>query len=112
MVGSRQQTFESDICLPGKKDKRGHIIVKVVPLKSSDDEIVLKLAGRELLMQTSCFCMSSINPYLVIDKSYEAGGHLNYVSIQKTEVSTSQTANPSFKPLKFKTQQLCNSDLD
>jgi len=98
--------------LPGKKEKRGRIIIKVVPLKSSDDEVVLKFGGRELLMQTSCFCMSSINPYIVIDKSYEASGHLNYVSIQKTEVSTSQTQDPSFKPIKFKTQQLCNSNLD
>ncbi len=56
--------------------------------------------------------MSPINPYIVIDKSYEASGHLNYVSIQKTEVSTSQIADPSFKPIKFKTQQLCNSNLD
>ncbi len=81
MVGSKQQTFESDIFVPGKKEKRGHIIAKVVPLKKSDDEVVLKLGGSQLRMQTSCFCMSSINPYIVIDKSYNAGGKLNYVSI-------------------------------
>lgn len=112
MVGAKQQTYESDLFKPGEKAKRGHIIVKVVPLKSSDDEVILKLGGRELLMNTTCFCMSSINPYIVIDKSYEASGHLNYVSIQKTEVSTSQSPDPSFKPIKFKTQQLCNSNLD
>jgi len=63
-------------------------------------------------MNTTCFCMSSINPYIVIDKSYEAGGHLNYVSIHRTEVSTSQSPDPSFAQLKIKAQQLCGSDLD
>jgi hypothetical protein len=104
MVGAKQQTFEADLFKPGEKAKRGRIIVKVATFKKSDDEVVLKLGGRQLLMNTTCFCMSSINPYIVIDKSYEAGGHLNYVSIHKTEVSTSQSADPTFAQLKIKAQ--------
>lgn len=49
MVGAKNQTFESDICLPGKKDRRGKIIVKVATFKKSDDEVILKLGGRQLL---------------------------------------------------------------
>ena len=86
--------------------------MKVAPLKKSDDEVILKLSGSNLTMNTTCFCISSINPYIVIDKSFNAGGKLNYIPVQKTEISTSQSPNPTFKPLKFKTQALCNSDLN
>ena len=112
MVGSKNQTFEADLFVSGKSEKRGRIIARVVPLKKSEDEVILTLGGSQLPMQTSCFCSSSINPYIVIDKSFAAGGKENYVSIHRSEVSTSQRADPQYKPIKFRTQQLCNSNLD
>lgn len=63
-------------------------------------------------MNTSCFCMSSIMPYVVIDKVYNAGGKQNYVAVHKTEISETQSPHPVYKPMKFKAQQLCNSDFD
>jgi len=56
--------------------------------------------------------MSSINPYVVIDKIFKAQGKENYVSVGKTEVTTDQSPNPSYKPMKYKAQALCNSDFD
>lgn len=112
LVGSKNQTFEAELFVPGKSEKRGRIIAKVVPLKKSEDEIILTLGASQLPMQTSCFCGGSINPYLVIDKSYNAGGKLNYVSIHRSEVSTSQRPDPQFQPIKLRSQTLCNSNLD
>ena len=75
-------------------------------------DIQLKIGGRNLVMPTTCFCISSITPYIVIDKTFTAGGKTNYVSIHKTEESTSQSPNPTFAPIKLKAADLCNSKLD
>ena len=93
------------------KNVRGSIIVRIVPIKQSNAEIILKLGARSLPMNTSCFCMNSINPYIVVDKTFRAGGKTNYITQQKSEISNSQTPNPSFLPMKFQAQKLCNGDL-
>lgn len=111
VVGAQKQTYTADIYKSGDKNKRGQVICRVVPVTVSDTEVKLKLACRNLPMNTSCFCVSSINPYIIIDKSVNLGGKMSYVSIHRTEVSTSQTPHPIYKPMKFMAQQLCNSDL-
>ena len=104
LVGSKDFTYKSDLFMPGKKDKRGEIIVKIAKIQESTMEVTLKLGAKNLPIPTSCFCAGNISPFIGIDKTYQAGGKLNFVPLQKTEVSTSNTANPSFQALKFKGQ--------
>jgi hypothetical protein len=72
VVSSKQSTFKADIFKSGDKKSRGEIIVRVVPLKKSDHEVHFKLGCSNLPMHTSCFCSSTINPYIVIDKCFKA----------------------------------------
>ena len=102
MVGSKDFTYTANIYKPGDKNVRGQITVRVVPIKQSTAEIIMKLGARNLPMNTTCFCISSINPYIVIDKTFKTGGKTNYVTVAKTEVSDSGTPSPSFKVQKFK----------
>jgi hypothetical protein len=102
LVGSKDFIFTTNIYKTGDKNIRGELITRIVPIKQSSTDIHIKLGARNLPMVTSCFCMSSINPYIVLDKSFKAGGKVNYITVRKSEVSTSQTPNPSYQAMMFK----------
>jgi hypothetical protein len=110
IVGSKEFTFRSTLIKPGNKEKRGEVTVKVVPLQESTTDISLKLGARDLPYNTSCFCINQIAPFVVISKSFQAGGKYNFVQVFKTEVNTSETNNPTFPVFRVKSQALCYAD--
>lgn len=112
LVSAKDHTFTADIYKSGDKKSRGQVVIRVVPMKKTDHEVHFKIACTNLPMITSCLCMSSIMPYIAIDKSFKAQGKDNFVTIAKTEVSENQSPHPVYKPMKFKAQQLCNSNFD
>jgi hypothetical protein len=77
LVGSKDFLFQGDLKKDGDKSNRGKILVTVEPVKASQTEIEMKLGGRNLTMNTTCFCISSINPYIVLFKTFKAGGKTN-----------------------------------
>ena len=112
VVGAKEFTFKSDITLQGKKEKRGEIIVRVAKIQESTMDVTLKLGARDLPVPALCCLAGAINPFIGIDKTFQAGGKMNFVPLHKTEVSTSGTNSPSFQTIKLKGQDLCNSDLN
>jgi Copine/C2 domain len=112
LASAKQNTWTGEIFKNGDRKSRGKVIVRFEALNKTDHEVHFKPTCQNLPMTTSCLCMSSIQPYIVIDKSFKAQGKDNFITIAKTEVSTNQSPSPVFKPMKFKAQNLCNSNFD
>lgn len=112
LVGSKDFTYTANLSKAGSKATTGQVICKIVPIKQSDTEIILRLGARGLPMTTSCFCSSSIAPYYIISKRVMLAGKEEFIPIHKSEISMSNSPDPHFAQIKLKAQTVCNSDLN
>ena len=72
ILGSKQQTFMSDLSMQGSSKSRGKLIVRADAVKESNMDVRMKLGARNLPSTGNCLC-SNNNILFEIYRSSPAG---------------------------------------
>ncbi len=62
IMGARQQTFTTDLIEPGRKDKRGQIIIRAEAIQSSNQQAIFRARFQDCGNFQSGCCGSTILP--------------------------------------------------
>lgn len=111
IMSSKGQSFLSDLTLPNKTASRGKIIVRADSVAQSNHEISFSMKANITRRMGGCLCGAD-NPYLLISRA-RAGETLanEYIRVYSTKHQAGMSL-PNFGSILFKTQQLCNSDMN
>jgi hypothetical protein len=59
IVGSKQQTFMSDLLMKGSSKSRGKLIVRADAVKESNMDVFMKIRAQNLPSTGSCLCANN-----------------------------------------------------
>lgn len=111
IAGARNQTFIGDL-VNKKGNKRGTIIVRAESVKSSNNDVVMKLGGKKIANVEGFFGKS--DPFFVVSRARTqsadaSGSSIEWVRVFETE-PVMNNLNPVFNSFSIRYQRLCNSD--
>ncbi len=99
IMGSKNQTFSSDLRLEGGKGQLGYIIIKADSVKDSNWDVSLRIEAEDLPNTPMCIFCSKNNPFFEIYRGqlYES---TNFLKVYDSEV-VGATRSPVFNALKL-----------